>query len=90
MIVEGPDFRFGRHREGCPETLRQLETEYGYRTIIIDPVEAALTDQHVVRVSSSLIRWLVARGRVRDAALLLGRPHEVVAEVAMGRSILEG
>ncbi len=83
-IVEGPDFRFGRDREGSPETLRQLEAKHGYQAIIIDPVEVALTDQHVVGVSSSLIRWLVARGRVRDAALLLGRPHEIVADVAPG------
>ncbi|MHC4448062.1 MAG: riboflavin kinase, partial [Planctomycetota bacterium] len=84
VIVEGPDFRFGRDRAGSPETLCQLETRHGYRTIIIDAVEVALADHHVVRVTSSLIRWLVARGRVRDAALLLGRPHEIVAQVAPG------
>ena len=31
-------------------------------------------------VSSSLIRWLVAYGRVRDAAICLGRPYTLHGE----------
>ncbi len=84
VIVEGRDFRFGRGRAGSPLTLVDLEARYGYRTIIIDPVEATLTDHSVVVVSSSMIRWLVGRGRVRDAAALLGRPYERVGEVVAG------
>ena len=84
VIVEGPDFRFGRDRAGSPQTLIDLEARHGYRTIIIDPVEATLTDHNVVVVSSSMIRWLLGRGRVRDAAALLGRPYELVGEVVAG------
>jgi riboflavin kinase/FMN adenylyltransferase len=83
-IVEGRDFRFGRARTGDVETLRRLEARCGYRTIVIDEVEVRLTDQTIVRASSSLVRGLVAAGRVRDAAAILGRPHEVCGTVVAG------
>ncbi|MCP3905417.1 MAG: riboflavin biosynthesis protein RibF [Planctomycetes bacterium] len=84
VIVEGPDFRFGRGRAGDVRTLRKLETTHGYRTVVIDPVEAALANQHVVRVSSSMVRWLLERGRVADAGMLLGRPYALQTTVVPG------
>ena len=84
VIVEGPDFHFGRGRAGSVQTLRQLESKHGYRTMVIDPVEVALTDQSLVRVSSTMVRWLIERGRVRDVALLLGRPYELIGPVVEG------
>jgi riboflavin kinase / FMN adenylyltransferase len=83
-IVEGPDFRFGRDRQGSIETLQAYESLFGYRTIVIDPVEAQLRNQHVVRVSSTLLRWLLARGRVEDAHQLLGRPFDLECPVVKG------
>jgi riboflavin kinase/FMN adenylyltransferase len=47
-------------------------------------VEASLSDQHVVRVSSTMVRWLVQRGRMFDAATLLGRPYELIGPVVRG------
>lgn len=84
VIVEGPDFRFGHRRAGSVETLRKLEKKHGFRTIVIDPVELAMTDHHLVRVSSSIIRRMVASGRVRDARTLLGRPYELAGPVVSG------
>jgi len=84
VIVEGPDFHFGRRRAGSVRTLRELEHKHGYRTIVIDPVELALTDQSLVRVSSTVIRWLIERGRMRDVAVLLGRPYELIGPVVEG------
>jgi riboflavin kinase/FMN adenylyltransferase len=84
FIVEGPDFRFGRDRGGSIETLRQFEPCFGYRLIVVDPVEVVLADQSIVRASSSLARWLVANGRVHDARTLLGRPFEIESEVVRG------
>ncbi len=83
-IVEGPDFRFGRARAGSIETLRELEQRFGYRTIIVDPVDVSLTDQSLVRASSSLVRWLIAHGRIQDACRVLGRPYEIEATIAPG------
>jgi len=84
VIVEGPDFRFGAGRAGSVETLRTLEREHGYRTVVIDPVTVALADQHPVHVSSTLARWLLARGRVGDVTRLLGRPHAIGGTVVAG------
>lgn len=83
-IVEGPDFRFGKGRAGSVETLREYASQFGYRMIIIDPVEATLQNQHVVRVSSTMLRWLLARGRVEDARQLLGRPYDLECPVIEG------
>ncbi len=84
VIVEGPDFHFGLGRSGNVQTLRDLESLHGYRAIIIDPVDIALSDHTLVRASSSMIRWLIHQGRVRDAALLLNRPYEFTGQVTVG------
>ncbi|TVQ55422.1 MAG: riboflavin biosynthesis protein RibF [Phycisphaerales bacterium] len=83
-IVEGDDFRFGRNRVGSVDFLRERADAHGYRVIVVDPVERALRDQSVIRVSSSLIRWLLRYGRVEDAAMLLGRPYELTGCVVQG------
>ena len=83
-IIEGEDFRFGKGRAGTIQTLLEQGSAKGFRTVIVDPVEATLADQSIVRVSSSLIRWLVGCGRVVDAARLLGRPFEMRCMVQPG------
>jgi riboflavin kinase/FMN adenylyltransferase len=84
VIVEGPDFRFGRDRAGDVGTLRELERDFGYRTVVVENVMAALSDLSVVRAASSMIRWLVRHGRVRDAGHLLGRSYRLECEVVSG------
>ena len=43
--------------------------------------------QHLVTVSSSLVRWLLKHGRVRDAAIALGRDHELSGTVVRGQQL---
>jgi riboflavin kinase / FMN adenylyltransferase len=83
-IVEGPDFRFGAGREGTVLTLDDLGRKLGYSVDVLPPVEIALMDLTLVRASSSIVRWLLAEGRVRDAALVLGRPYEIEGSVERG------
>jgi riboflavin kinase/FMN adenylyltransferase len=83
-IVEGAAFRFGRHREGSIDTLRQLGPELGFLCEIVGPVEAVLTDHTIVTASSTIVRWLVSNGRVRDAAVVLGRPYSLGGVVVRG------
>jgi riboflavin kinase/FMN adenylyltransferase len=61
-----------------------METQYGYRTVVIDPVEITLADLSRVRASSSMIRWLLTHGRITDANRILGRPHHLTAHVHQG------
>jgi len=51
---------------------------------VVEPVEVVLGDHAIVRASSSTVRWLLAQGRVMDAACVLGRPHQLIGEVVRG------
>ncbi|MAE63574.1 MAG: riboflavin biosynthesis protein RibF [Phycisphaeraceae bacterium] len=83
-FVEGRDFRFGRDRRGDIAMLSDAGPGMDFVVEVVDPVEITLSDQLVARASSSLARWLIARGRVRDAALCLGRPVTLTGEVVEG------
>jgi len=83
-VVEGPDFRFGKARAGDLARLRRLGGRLGFEVVEVEPVTAALTDLTEPRVSSTLVRWLLGRGRVADAAIALGRPFELAGPVIEG------
>ena len=83
-IVEGDDFRFGRDRTGDMDMLRALGRRLGFDVHVVAPVEVVLSDQTTVRASSTLARWLIEHGRIRDAALVLGRAYALDGEVVRG------
>ena len=87
IIVEGHDFHFGKRRTGTPELLSKHCDLRGISTDILGPVKITLTDQSLVTASSSLIRWLLEHGRVRDATYALGRPHELTGTVVQGQQL---
>jgi riboflavin kinase/FMN adenylyltransferase len=70
-VVAAETFRFGRGRTGDVGLLRSL----GFDVVEVQLVEG---------VSSSRIRELLAAGELRDAAGLLGRPHELEGIVVSG------
>jgi riboflavin kinase/FMN adenylyltransferase len=88
--VEGASFRFGRGRAGGVETLRRAGASGGFELHLTDPVRIPLGGGEEV-VSSTLIRRLVAAGRVADAARCLGRDFclygRVVPGSGLGRSL---
>ncbi|MBU6413759.1 MAG: bifunctional riboflavin kinase/FMN adenylyltransferase [Planctomycetes bacterium] len=83
-VVEGPDFHFGKGRAGTPAVLKELGTERGFAVHIEHPIEIDLNDHTLVTCSSTRIRWLLARGRVNDAARVLGRPYTIRGTVVQG------
>lgn len=83
-IVEGADFRFGKARKGDVEMLRRMGAADGFETAIVQPLEKPLHDQIIVKISSSIVRWLIGRGRVSDAAVCLNRPYTLEAEIVHG------
>ena len=83
-IVEGKDFVFGKGRGGDMALLAQLGERHGFEAVSVPHERVVLSDRHEVPVSSSLIRWLVGRGRVRDAAAALGRPFSLRGMVVRG------
>lgn len=83
-LIEGQSFNFGRGRGGTIEKLRQWTAGSAVRLDVVEGHEVCLLDLSLVTVSSSLIRWLLGHGRVRDAAICLGRPYELEGEVIRG------
>ena len=83
-MVEGADFHFGKGRSGHIDELRAIGGRLGFAVEIVDAVEVVLGDDSIVTASSSITRWLLANGRIRDASTVLGRPHEVTGEVVRG------
>lgn len=78
-VVVGPQFTFGRGRRGTLRLLRRLGARYGFRVVVVAPV---IRDGRPV--SSSRIRRLIERGRVRQARRLLGRPVQLHGAVIRG------
>jgi riboflavin kinase / FMN adenylyltransferase len=70
-VVAAGTFRFGRGRKGDVDLLRRL----GMDVRVVPVVEG---------VSSSRTRELLTEGRMREAAELLGRPHELEGTVVSG------
>jgi riboflavin kinase / FMN adenylyltransferase len=83
-MVEGPDFHFGHRRAGTIETLRALGAQHGFAVHVQAAMETALSDHTIVRISSTMTRWLLEQGRVRDAAILLGRDYTIEGTVVQG------
>lgn len=79
-VVVGKNFRFGHHRRCGVRELRVFGRRYGFRVMAVRPVTKGGT-----QVSSSLIRNLLKKGRVEQAASLLGRPYEIRGTIIRGR-----
>jgi riboflavin kinase/FMN adenylyltransferase len=79
-VVVGRGFRFGHGRRGDVALLRRLGRDAGLDVHAVAPaVSLGRT------VSSTAARALLARGRIEEAARLLGRPYEIAGRVVPGR-----
>ncbi|MGH9000219.1 MAG: bifunctional riboflavin kinase/FAD synthetase, partial [Acidimicrobiia bacterium] len=81
LVVVGADFHFGNRRRGDVELLRRLGAGAGFEVVGVELVGDS--DGGAV-YSSTVIRQLLAEGRVEEANRLLGRSHEVRGRVAEG------
>ena len=86
-VVEGHDFNFGAERTGNIETLQKLGKKKSFDVSVIEPKTIELTTGQIVRVSSTMIRYMLESGHVADAAVALGRPYRLVEEIIPGRGI---
>jgi riboflavin kinase/FMN adenylyltransferase len=76
LVVVGGNFRFGRGGAGDVGTLRRLVSVTG-----LDGVELGMVSVGGEAVSATRIREHLARGDVRRAADLLGRPYDVTGRL---------
>ncbi|HKK90738.1 MAG TPA: bifunctional riboflavin kinase/FAD synthetase [Desulfobacteraceae bacterium] len=82
-VVVGPDYSFGKGREGNIDLLRKAGKEKGFEVIIPDWITD--TETKTERISSTKIRELVMEGRVAEAPKYLGRPYQIRGKVVKGR-----
>ncbi len=86
QMVEGPNFFFGENRAGSIATLAEIGRREGFEVHVAEPVHLELSDGKRL-VSSTLIRRLVAEGRLADAATCLGRAFALYGRVVRGRGV---
>jgi riboflavin kinase/FMN adenylyltransferase len=84
VVVEGPDFRFGRGRAGSLDTLRAQGALFGFEVVEASACTVVLGDGDRVEARSSVARDLLAEGRIADAARVFGRPYELRCPTTRG------
>ncbi|HDH05559.1 MAG TPA: bifunctional riboflavin kinase/FAD synthetase [Nitrospirae bacterium] len=87
-IFIGSNYLFGKGRKGSPELLKKIGKECGFTVAIIEEIKI-----NNATLSSSMIRNLIAKGRVDEAAKFLGRQYSVegivVEGAKRGKSLLD-
>lgn len=81
-VVCGYNFRFGRRAAWSADDLCRFAEESGIRCAVVPHFE-----KDGLPVSSTVIRSLIAEGRVDEAADLLGRPYSLTLPVVHGHRI---
>jgi riboflavin kinase / FMN adenylyltransferase len=84
-VVVGEDFHFGHRRAGNVELLAEMGESFGFEVLghkLVAPDGHAARDDE--QVSSTAIRRALHEGRLADANLMLGRPHEMRGPVVPG------
>ncbi len=84
VIVEGDDFHFGAGRAGDVRTLAQFGREKGFEVIVVPPRQIELATGQTLRVSSTIIRYMIEGGHVAEAARALSRPYRLLGPIVSG------
>ncbi len=79
-LVVGYDYAFGKGRQGDISFLKAQGEKRGFPVTVVEPF---YTDNMLV--SSTMVRELVALGRMRDVKKLLGRNYQIRGEVKKGK-----
>ncbi|CRH92566.1 riboflavin biosynthesis protein [Chlamydia trachomatis] len=79
-VIVGEDVRFGAGNTGTGQNLRELGEKYSFGVTIMPDV----CSPRGRRWSSTWVRELLAKGRVAEAAHVLGRPHRIRGIVQRG------
>ena len=79
FLCTGFDFGFGRGRRGTLEFLKGMASGLGFQVDVVPPIAV---DGTIVK--SALIRDLLQRGKVDEAAQYLNRPYAIVGDIVPG------
>lgn len=78
-LIVGGGFRFGKNRAGTFSLLKRLSKSYGFKMCLASPIKV---NEEIV--SSSKIRTLIQRGRIKEARRFLGREFSIFGKVKRG------
>jgi riboflavin kinase/FMN adenylyltransferase len=81
IVIEGESFNFGLNRAGDIHTLQSLAKNNGFHVVSVEAKEIKLSTGKVTKVSSTLIRNLLAKGSVADAVIALDRPYRLIEKI---------
>jgi riboflavin kinase/FMN adenylyltransferase len=81
-VYVGYDSTFGKGREGDTQELKYLGEKFGFKVVVVPPVQIKGKP-----VSSTRIRKLLKEGNVEEAALLLNRRYSIDGEVIQGKAL---
>ena len=81
-IFVGDDFHFGKNGMSNGQVLKKIAKTFDVRVTIVRSVE-----RNKKRISSSLLRKLIAKGRLENAQKLLGRTVSTLGKVIHGEHI---
>ncbi len=85
VVVEGEDFNFGYGRSGNVRILKELGERFSFEIVIVPGKEIKLADEQNARVSSTLIRHLLHKGKLTDTAQALGRYYRLSGQTTLGK-----
>ncbi len=80
-VLVGPDYTFGKDREGSVDLLKQFSATCGFDVTVVPWI-----GPEAERISSTKARNLIVAGKVSDAQKLLGRHYQVRGSVVPGRN----
>ncbi|MBR6365087.1 MAG: bifunctional riboflavin kinase/FAD synthetase [Lachnospiraceae bacterium] len=81
-VCVGTDFRFGYHRAGDPEVLRELGVKKGFTVQVLDKEY-----YRGEAISSTRIRECLLKGQIEEANTMLGYRYRFIGEVMHGRKV---
>jgi riboflavin kinase/FMN adenylyltransferase len=84
-MVEGEDFYFGSGRSGNIQLLQRLGPPNDFEVIVVPARQIELSQ--TVRVSSTMIRYMLTSGEVTDAATALGRTYKLIGKIIPGHGL---
>ncbi|MCK5541564.1 MAG: bifunctional riboflavin kinase/FAD synthetase [Desulfobacterales bacterium] len=83
-IIVGPDYLFGKNREGNISLLKKEGEKANFSVIVPNWINDTQTGTE--RISSTKIRNLVIEGKVREVPQYLGRFYQIRGKVIKGRN----
>jgi len=84
VIVEGDDFNFGAGRAGDVNILCRLGRDRGFQVVVVPTKQIELATSQKVRVSSTIIRYMIESGHIGEASEALSRPYRLIGPVVRG------